>query len=83
MADDEIGKLYPVAKKVITPLFNAAWRFRIEGLEHIPTSGGAINGGSWIGGAGSSRCGGQSSGNGVVACKGGSGSLSSGAITIR
>ena len=25
MAEDDVGKLYPVAKKVITPVFNAAW----------------------------------------------------------
>ncbi len=39
---EEIGKLYPVAKAVITPVFKAAWRFRVRGLEHVPDHGGAI-----------------------------------------
>jgi 1-acyl-sn-glycerol-3-phosphate acyltransferase len=42
MAEDDVGKLYPVAKKVITPVFNAAWRFDVRGLDHIPETGGAI-----------------------------------------
>ncbi len=42
MAHDEVGKLYPVAKRILTPLFGAAWRFDIRGLEHIPATGGAI-----------------------------------------
>ena len=42
MATDEVGKLYPVAKAVITPLFRASWRFTLEGLENVPTTGGAI-----------------------------------------
>ena len=42
MASDDVGKLYPVAKAVLTPLFRASWRFDLQGLEHIPSSGGAI-----------------------------------------
>jgi 1-acyl-sn-glycerol-3-phosphate acyltransferase len=42
MADMEVGKLYPVAKAILTPLFAAAWKLDIRGLEHIPDSGGAI-----------------------------------------
>jgi 1-acyl-sn-glycerol-3-phosphate acyltransferase len=42
MAEDDVGKLYPVAKKVITPLFNAAWKFHVHGLENVPATGGAI-----------------------------------------
>jgi len=42
MPADEVGKLYPVAKAVLTPLFRAGWRFRLEGLENVPASGGAI-----------------------------------------
>lgn len=42
MSDTEVGKLYPVAKAIMTPVFRASWRFRVEGLEHVPASGGAI-----------------------------------------
>ena len=42
MEPDEVGKLYPVAKAIITPLFRASWRFTLEGLENIPATGGAI-----------------------------------------
>ena len=42
MADTEVGKLYPIAKAIMTPVFRASWRFRVEGLEHIPADGGAI-----------------------------------------
>jgi 1-acyl-sn-glycerol-3-phosphate acyltransferase len=42
MPADEVGKLYPVAKAVLTPLFRAGWRFQLEGLENVPAHGGAI-----------------------------------------
>src|SRR6478735_6290773 len=42
MPADEVGKLYPVAKAVLTPLFRAGWKFDLQGLENIPKSGGAI-----------------------------------------
>jgi 1-acyl-sn-glycerol-3-phosphate acyltransferase len=42
MADTEVGKLYPIAKAILTPVFRASWRFRIEGAEHVPATGGAI-----------------------------------------
>lgn len=42
MAAEDVGKLYPVAKTVLTPVFRAAWRFRLEGVEHVPSTGGAI-----------------------------------------
>lgn len=43
MADDrEYGKLYPVAKAIIGPTFSFLWRFKVEGIEHIPEEGGAI-----------------------------------------
>ena len=42
MASDEVGKLYPVAKAVITPVFRVSWKFDIQGLDHLPASGGAI-----------------------------------------
>ena len=42
MATEDVGKLYPIAKKILTPTFRAAWKFRLEGLEHVPAQGGAI-----------------------------------------
>ncbi|MCB0959356.1 MAG: 1-acyl-sn-glycerol-3-phosphate acyltransferase [Acidimicrobiales bacterium] len=42
MSDTEVGKLYPVAKAVLTPLFRASWRFRLEGVDNVPEHGGAI-----------------------------------------
>lgn len=38
----EIGQLQRPIKAVIRPLFNLAWRVTTEGLENVPTSGGAI-----------------------------------------
>lgn len=36
-ADDrEYGKLYPVARAVLVPIFRAAWRLHVRGLEHLP-----------------------------------------------
>ncbi|MCU1454412.1 MAG: 1-acyl-sn-glycerol-3-phosphate acyltransferase [Acidimicrobiales bacterium] len=37
-----MGQLYPVAKAIITPVFKFSWRFHIEGIGHVPTSGAAI-----------------------------------------
>ncbi|WP_421120253.1 lysophospholipid acyltransferase family protein [Aquihabitans daechungensis] len=42
MPADEVGKLYPVAKAVLTPLFRAGWKFDLQGLDNIPETGGAI-----------------------------------------
>jgi 1-acyl-sn-glycerol-3-phosphate acyltransferase len=42
MGDVEVGKLYPVAKAIITPFFAAAWKLDVRGLENVPASGGAI-----------------------------------------
>lgn len=42
MGTDEVGKLYPVAKAIMTPLFRVSWKFDLHGLENIPASGGAI-----------------------------------------
>ena len=42
MPEDEVGKLYPVAKAILTPLFRASWKFDLRGLENIPSTGGAI-----------------------------------------
>jgi 1-acyl-sn-glycerol-3-phosphate acyltransferase len=39
---EDVGKLYPVAKAVLTPLFRASWKFTIEGMENVPESGPAV-----------------------------------------
>jgi 1-acyl-sn-glycerol-3-phosphate acyltransferase len=41
-AEREYGKLYPVAKAVLKPVFKGLWRVKAEGLEHVPADGGAI-----------------------------------------
>ena len=38
----DVGKLYPVAMAIMTPVFRFAWRVRVEGLSNIPDTGGAI-----------------------------------------
>ena len=43
MADErDVGRLYPVAKRVLTPLFHRLWDIDVEGVEHVPPDGGAI-----------------------------------------
>lgn len=43
MQDDrDIGRLYPVAKRIATPLFQRLWRITTEGLDNVPDEGGAI-----------------------------------------
>jgi 1-acyl-sn-glycerol-3-phosphate acyltransferase len=34
--------LYPVARRVIVPVFNRAWRLTVEGLDNVPATGPAI-----------------------------------------
>jgi 1-acyl-sn-glycerol-3-phosphate acyltransferase len=41
-AEREYGKLYPVARAVLTPLFRTAWRIHVEGLANVPAAGPAI-----------------------------------------
>lgn len=41
-SEEDVGRLYPVAKAVITPVFRASWNLQVEGLENVPDSGGAI-----------------------------------------
>jgi 1-acyl-sn-glycerol-3-phosphate acyltransferase len=41
-AKREHGKLYPVAKAVMTPVFRGLWRISTVGLDRIPATGGAI-----------------------------------------
>jgi 1-acyl-sn-glycerol-3-phosphate acyltransferase len=42
--DDErkIGRLYPVARRVLAPIMRAGWRVHTSGLEHVPATGPAI-----------------------------------------
>ena len=42
MEHREVGRLYPAARAVMKPLFTRLWKLRVEGLEHVPTTGGAI-----------------------------------------
>ena len=42
MASEDVGKLYPVAKAILTPLFKRSWNFVLEGLDNVPSEGGAI-----------------------------------------
>jgi 1-acyl-sn-glycerol-3-phosphate acyltransferase len=41
-AKREYGKLYPVARVVVLPIFKLLWRIQVSGLEHVPPTGGAI-----------------------------------------
>jgi 1-acyl-sn-glycerol-3-phosphate acyltransferase len=41
-AQREYGKLYPVARAVLSPVFKGLWRVTTHGTENVPTSGGAI-----------------------------------------
>jgi 1-acyl-sn-glycerol-3-phosphate acyltransferase len=38
----EYGKLYPVARAVLSPVFKGLWKVTTTGLDHVPASGGAI-----------------------------------------
>jgi 1-acyl-sn-glycerol-3-phosphate acyltransferase len=40
--DREFGKLYPVARAVLSPVFKTLWKVTTTGMDHIPTTGGAI-----------------------------------------
>ena len=42
MANEDVGKLYPIAKAVLTPVFRAAWKFDLQGLDNVPADGPAI-----------------------------------------
>jgi 1-acyl-sn-glycerol-3-phosphate acyltransferase len=41
-SERQYGKLYPVAKAVLTPIFMGLWRIKTVGLEHLPRTGGVI-----------------------------------------
>ena len=38
----EVGQLYGLAKAILGPLVRFGWRLEVTGLEHVPSSGGAI-----------------------------------------
>ena len=38
----EVGRLYPIARRVLLPAFHRLWRITVEGLEHVPDAGPAI-----------------------------------------
>ncbi|HET6772125.1 MAG TPA: lysophospholipid acyltransferase family protein [Acidimicrobiales bacterium] len=38
----QYGKLYPVARAILVPVFRAAWRIHLRGSEHVPEAGPAI-----------------------------------------
>ncbi len=40
--DREYGKLYPVARAILTPLFRTGWRIYVRGADNLPTDGPAI-----------------------------------------
>ena len=41
-ADREYGKLYPIARAILTPIFRTAWRTYLRGADNLPASGPAI-----------------------------------------
>ena len=40
--DREYGKLYPVARAILAPLFRTGWRTYVRGADNLPTDGPAI-----------------------------------------
>jgi 1-acyl-sn-glycerol-3-phosphate acyltransferase len=38
----QYGRLYPVARAILVPLFRAGWRIYLKGAEHLPGTGPAI-----------------------------------------
>jgi 1-acyl-sn-glycerol-3-phosphate acyltransferase len=41
-ADREYGKLYPVARAVLTPVFRTVWRIHVDGIDNVPVAGPAV-----------------------------------------
>ena len=41
-AELKVGRLYPVARAVMGPVFKSLWRVKVVGLENVPATGGAI-----------------------------------------
>ena len=42
VSDRDVGWLFPAARAVLTPVFRFSWQLHVEGLEHVPSSGGAL-----------------------------------------
>jgi 1-acyl-sn-glycerol-3-phosphate acyltransferase len=40
--DEDYGRLYPVARAILEPIFKLCWRIHVEGKEHVPEEGPAI-----------------------------------------
>jgi 1-acyl-sn-glycerol-3-phosphate acyltransferase len=40
--EDNYGRLYPVARAILAPVFRFCWRLHVEGRDHIPPVGPAI-----------------------------------------
>ena len=38
----QYGRLYPVARAILSPIFHAAWRIHVRGAENLPGAGPAI-----------------------------------------
>jgi 1-acyl-sn-glycerol-3-phosphate acyltransferase len=38
----DFGRLYPAARKVLSPIFKTLWKVDVQGLENIPDTGGAV-----------------------------------------
>ncbi len=38
----DFGRLYPVARAILAPIFKTLWRIDVQGLENIPATGGAV-----------------------------------------
>ncbi len=38
----DFGRLYPAARKVLSPIFKALWTIDVQGLENVPATGGAV-----------------------------------------
>jgi 1-acyl-sn-glycerol-3-phosphate acyltransferase len=38
----DFGRLYPVARKILSPIFKGLWKIDVQGLEHVPATGGAV-----------------------------------------
>ncbi|MGH9231845.1 MAG: lysophospholipid acyltransferase family protein [Acidimicrobiales bacterium] len=40
--DRQYGRLYPIARAILTPIFRAGWRIHLRGAQRVPTDGPAI-----------------------------------------
>jgi 1-acyl-sn-glycerol-3-phosphate acyltransferase len=38
----DFGKLYPHARRVLSPIFKTLWRVEVQGLDNVPGDGGAV-----------------------------------------